>query len=108
MSEREIPKTDHDLLISLWTFMVGTNGNGLIAKFDDFAKCTDERLDAIERRQPEYWTKADHVAAEKEYAAQARDRIDRRKLSRRDMVMIAVTALGSLAAAGAVIVAIIS
>lgn len=44
MDLRIQPESDHDLLISLWTFLVGTNGNGFIAKFDEFAANTDARF----------------------------------------------------------------
>jgi hypothetical protein len=113
--DREIPTSDHDLLISLWTFLVGVNGGGLISKFDAFAQKTDDRLDTLEKKMPEVWTREDHLAAEKEYAERDEQKRkasveckDRRKLSRREIAMLVATFLGSCAGLGGVIVAVVA
>jgi hypothetical protein len=113
--DREIPKSDHDLLISLWTFLVGVNGGGLIAKFDAFTEKTDGRLDTIEKKMPSLWTCEDHERAEKEYQAKdaekeksRQDVRERRKMSKREIWMLIATFIGSLAGLGGVIVAVLA
>ena len=31
---REIPHSDHDAILQLWTAMIGTNGHGLVSRFE--------------------------------------------------------------------------
>lgn len=96
--DRPQPETDHDLLISLWTFLVGTNGNGLIAKFEEFSTATDKRLGVIEAQLPRCWTRDDHVEAVKETAARDAVNQDRRKISTREWALVAVSVLGPIIA----------
>ena len=98
MDLRPQPETDHDYLISLWVFLVGTNGDGLLGKFEKFTARTDERLDAVEKKLPGLWTREEHAAAEK--AAEECDdrRKDRRKISAREWMLIAMTIIGPIVA----------
>ena len=96
--DRPLPETDHDLTLSLWTFLVGTNGNGFIAKFDAFAEKTDSRLGSIETQLPRCWTRDDHEDAVKKNADNQQRRQDRRKVSAREWALVAVSVLGPIAA----------
>jgi len=99
MSEqRTLPTTDHDIMLSVWIWLVGTNGDGLLGKFDRsqerqmaFEERTDRRLTDIERQLPQCWTREDHIEAEKEYQAQDQakeaKRRERRKVSGREWVL---------------------
>ena len=96
--DREQPKTDHDLLVSLWTLLIGTNGNGLLSRFDIFAAETRTRLSALESKIPGFWTRADH----EEYLlseAECDDRREnRRKISGREWALVVVSVLGPIIA----------
>lgn len=41
---REIPKNDHDALLQLWHALIGTNGSGLVTKFEDLEDSLKEKL----------------------------------------------------------------
>jgi hypothetical protein len=95
---RKLPETDHDILISMWTTLVGTNGEGLLGKFEKFSEKTDFRLSAVEQKLPSMWTRQDHdksKAAEIEDAGIAKKR---RKVSTREWILIAMTFIGPIAA----------
>jgi len=92
------PETDHDLLISLWTLLIGTNGDGLLGKFEKFTEKTDGRLDGIEKQLPMCWTRDDHEEAEKKYAAKDAENLHRRRISAREWILVAVAIVGPIAA----------
>lgn len=93
MGIRTLPETDHDILISMWTLLIGTNGEGLIGKFDSFREEARKHLAAIDGQLPKMWTREEHAAAERE-AEECNDRRnDRRKISLREWIMISLTAI---------------
>lgn len=93
MAHRTLPETDHDILISMWTLLVGTNGEGLLGKFESFSEETRKRLSYLDAQLPLMWTRAEHLKAEKEAAECAEGQRDRRKISLREWVMIVLTTI---------------
>jgi len=41
---REIPHNDHDALLQLWHALIGTNGSGLVTKFEDMEEKLEKKL----------------------------------------------------------------
>lgn len=41
---REIPQNDHDALLQLWHALIGTNGSGLVTKFEEMENKLEEKL----------------------------------------------------------------
>ncbi len=51
---KEVPKTDHDAIIQMWTVLIGVNGSGLVKKFECVEQDMEEimaKVIAIERDQ---------------------------------------------------------
>ena len=80
---REVPSTDHDLLLRIWTVIEGTNGSGLITRF----ACLEKDVDEIKQAMPGLWTRREHDAA-----------IINRKISGREWWLIAMSILGPIVA----------
>jgi hypothetical protein len=87
---KEMPQTDHDLLVRIWAVLEGTNGSGLIAKVDSVV----EEVASIKLAMPGLWTREDHNSFLKE----ERGTKERRKLTIRDWVLIIGTILSPLIA----------
>jgi hypothetical protein len=97
------------MVYQLWFAVIGSNGDGLASQMRD----TRERVGHIEDELPKLWSREDHEKAEAAYQAKdakkAEDAAackDRRKMSRREVIMLALTGIGSLGAIGSVFVAI--
>jgi hypothetical protein len=90
MDQRVQPQEDHDLLISLWTFMVGTNGDGLLGQFQAFKKETNDSFQEMQKQLAACWTIEDHKEAEKGYekkSVEKEETRDRRKISAREWIL---------------------
>ena len=94
MDQRVQPKEDHDILISLWVFMVGTNGDGLLGQFQKFKEETNTNFDSVNKKLAACWTIDDHEKAEKGYVEKGKAKEEtrnRRRISGREWVLIAIT-----------------
>ena len=98
---QEVPSSDHDLLVRIWTILEGTNGSGLITRFG----CMELDVATIKATLPNLWTREQHNESIKEYQEDRKDKKERRKLTRRDWFLIFGTILGSLASIGLFVVA---
>ena len=85
-----INTTDHDLLVRIWTILEGTNGSGLITRF----ACLEQDVNDIKHVMPNLWTREQHDDSIKEM----RESKERRKISKRDWTLIAMTILGPIVA----------
>ena len=92
MDIREPPTTDHDLLVRIWTILEGTNGSGLITKFS----CLEDDVAQIKIVLPNLWTRTQH----EDFIEDDEKKNDRRKISQRDWMLIAMTFIGPILAIG--------
>jgi hypothetical protein len=95
---REQPETDHDLLVSLWTILIGTNGNGLLAKIDVLAEESRNRISALEKDSTTYWKRSDHDAYIKCENKNHDIVKNRRKISLREWLLVTVSVFGPIIA----------
>jgi Mg2+ and Co2+ transporter CorA len=93
------PDTTDEMVFQLWYAVIGSNGDGLASQ----VRAVKSKVEAIEDVLPTLMTRDSCKAAEKERD----DKQDRRKISTREKAMLLATSLGSLAAIGAVVVAIV-
>lgn len=106
MATIQRPETQEDMLYQLWFAVIGSNGDGIASRVRDL----DDRVGRMEATMPLLWTREDHECAEREYAARdkakddaRREHIERRKLSRRDWIVISISAIGVIIAGFALI-----
>ena len=103
MSERAVPSNDHDLLVRIWTILEGTNGDGLIIKFDDFCKDTSKNIIEIRAQIPYFWTKEEHDTFAKEHEKKETENRDRRKMATWQWLLV----IGALASPLATVIVIL-
>jgi hypothetical protein len=96
MGIRSLPKTDHDILISMWTLLVGTNGEGLLGKFETFSDETRKHLTIIDAQLPKMWTRKEQLAAECAESERSAGEKNRRRISLREWALIGLTATSVL------------
>jgi hypothetical protein len=87
METREIPPTDLDLLVRIWTIIEGTNGSGLISRF----ACLEQDVTDIKQSLPGFWTRQQHDES-------INRRMNDRKISRREWWLILTAIAGPIAA----------
>jgi hypothetical protein len=96
--DRIQPETDHDLLVSLWTLLIGSNGNGLLSRFDSFATETRARLLSLESKAIGSWTKVDHDAYVAAKTVSDDRKENRRRVSAREWSLVLVAIIGPIIA----------
>lgn len=118
MAEIARPASMREMVDQLWFAIIGSNGDGIASQ----VRVTREKVAAIEATLPTLWSRADHEKAEAIYAERDKAKEEaraagnkekaeckeRRKMSRRDWLMVALTGLSSLGTVAAVIVAILA
>ena len=98
MELRQQPQTDHDLLLSAWIFLVGSNGDGLLGKFEKFVEEFNDWRKSVDAQLLKTWTQEDHneyIANEEECGDR---REDRRKINTREWILICATIIIPIAA----------
>jgi hypothetical protein len=107
---RPMPNSTKEMIQQLWFIVIGTNHEGLVTEFKAFYQKWAEhhqqvldRLAEVEKKLPRFWTREDHEAMHQKYVAQLEEQkraetedIDRRHISTRDWIMIAIVALGMI------------
>jgi hypothetical protein len=88
---RTQPETDHDLLLSMWIWMVGTNGDGLLGKFDNFVEAFNEWKAGVDMKLKDSWTHTDHNAYIKRTEDCEDTKADRRKINAREWTLVIAT-----------------
>ena len=91
-------KTTDEMVYQLWYAVIGSNGDGIASQMREVRG----RVESIEGIIPNLMTRESCKAIERE----GEDKKERRKISTREKAMLAATFLGSIAAVGAVIVAV--
>ena len=92
------PDTTDEMVYQLWYAVIGSNGDGIASQMREVRG----RVESIEGIIPNLMTRESCKAIERE----GEDKKERRKISTREKAMLAATLLGSIAAVGAVIVAV--
>lgn len=100
----EKPKTQRGMVEQLWFVVIGSNGEGVVELIKQaLAQMVDHatRLGKIENLLPALWTKEQHEKMHEAYVAEeeakkekADEKKDRRGITTRDWIMIAIVALG--------------
>jgi hypothetical protein len=104
----EKPKTQRAMVEQLWFVVIGSNGDGLVVLLKEALKKLIEhhgRLEDIEAAIPALWTKEQHEKMHAQFVEQEKARKEkeqkdrkqgdeRRKVSRRDWIMIVIVAAG--------------
>lgn len=105
------PDTLEEMVYQLWYAVLGSNGDGLASR----VRTIREEIEEIKGVMPTLWTREDHECAERAYqvkdAEKEKERqakSDRRKMSKREALGLAIAGISAVAAIGAVIVAIIA
>jgi len=98
-----VPKTTKDAVIAIWYKIF----NGLSAAVEEtrcLAKDTAGRVQTIEGVLPTLWTREQHEKMHAEYIAECEAKAkekqehgERRKMSRRDVIMLLLVGIGTLA-----------
>ena len=92
------PETTDEMVYQLWYAVIGSNGDGLASQ----VRVVKGKVEGIEGLIPSLMTRDSCRVIERE----GEDEKERRKISTREKAMLAATFLGSIAAVGAVIVAV--
>ena len=92
------PDTTDEMVYQLWYAVIGSNGDGIASQVREVRG----RVENIEGIIPSLMTRDSCREIERE----GEDKKERRKISTREKAMLAATFLGSVAAVGAVIVAV--
>jgi hypothetical protein len=93
------PDTTDEMVYQLWYAVIGSNGDGLASQVRE----VKGKVESIEGLIPSLMTRDSCKAIEQEKSATT----ERRKISTREKAMLVATSLGSIAAIGAVVVAVI-
>lgn len=83
MDVREVPSTDHDIMVRIWTILEGTNGSGLITRFG----CLEKDVVDIKSIIPNLWTKDQHAQSLDSYEVRKDRLINRRRVSNREWLL---------------------
>ena len=83
MDVREVPSTDHDIMVRIWTILEGTNGSGLITRFG----CLEKDVADIKSTIPNLWTKDQHAQSLDSYEVRKDLLINRRRVSNREWLL---------------------
>ena len=92
------PDTTDEMVYQLWYAVIGSNGDGIASQMREVRG----RVESIEGIIPSLMTRDSCKAIEREGV----EKQERRKISTREKAMLAATFIGSVAAVGAVIVAV--
>lgn len=94
--QRRQPDNDHDLLVRIWTVLEGTNGDGLVTKFEEFSKETANEFTSIKAQIPFFWTREQHEEFEKHHLVEEEKlkkeedaNRNRRHMGTRDWLLVA-------------------
>jgi hypothetical protein len=93
------PDTTDEMVYQLWYAVIGSNGDGLASQVRE----VKGKVESIEGIIPSLMTRDSCRAIEREKS----DKKERRKISTREKAMLLATSLGSIAAIGAVVVAVV-
>lgn len=93
------PDTTDEMVYQLWYAVIGSNGDGLASQVRE----VKGKVENIEGLIPGLMTRESCAEIEQS----RKDKAERRKISTREKAMLAATFLGSIAAVGAVIVAVV-
>jgi len=96
MSKPEKPDTLEETVYQLWYAILGSNGDGMASQLRE----TRQKVQEIQEYLPKCMTHEEHNKMEEAKNVG----IERRKMTRREKLMLVFTGVGSLAAACAVIV----
>jgi hypothetical protein len=84
--ERQLPETDHDVVMAIWHGFYDPVTGVL-----DLLLEHSEQIKAIEQKLPELWTRAQHEDMHERYVNGRKEEGERRKLGKRDWIMIMIT-----------------
>jgi hypothetical protein len=82
----------------MWIWLVGTNGDGLLGKFEKFVAEMTEWREAVNKQLQSAWTQDDHEQYIKS-EAECNDQLkNRRKVSTREWLLLTLTFVGPIVA----------
>jgi len=98
------PATQREMIDQIWFVLIGSNGDGVVTK----VRAISKDIDDIKSKLPTLLPREEHDEEEEKKDRGRRENSDRRKMSRREVISLTIAGISTLAAIGAVIVAILA